>query len=242
MVSPYQQCDSGGWHCLVASAWRDRFTHHWLFPEFWGGRARPVTRGGRGSAWFVESDSLSAVLRHFSRGGMLRHLVEKHYVYTGSRRVRSHAEFHLLATLLAQGLPVPEPIAAGYQLKAGLFYQAALLMRRIPDARPLSDFSGPDYLAVWQKAGRCIRRFHDAGVYHADLNCMNVLVADEIYLIDFDRGEFRRQDRDTGWKQQNLDRLLRSVNKCLAGLGESERNRLWQNLMDGYHGSRPGQS
>lgn len=237
----YSEHNGQGWRCLVSGPWADRFSTDWLEPDFWGEQARPVTSGGRGSAWFVESDSLSAVLRHFSRGGLLRRLVEKHYVYTGPQRVRSHAEFLLLSDLHARGFPVPRPVASGYQLKAGLFYRAAILMCRIPDARPLSDFTGPDHLPLWREAGRCIRRFHDAGVYHADLNCMNILVADQIYLIDFDRGQLRGQGAgEAGWKQQNLDRLLRSVNKCLAAVEVTQQEALWQSLLSGY-GEEPTQ-
>lgn len=241
MQGGYSEYRHQGWSCLVSAPWKDAFSADWLMPEHWGDHAEPVTSGGRGSAWFIEADSLSAVLRHFSRGGLPRHLIEKHYLFTGRHRVRSVAEFLLLHELSERGLPVPRPIACGYRLRAGLTYCAAILMERIPDARPLSDYVEPDDESLWIQAGVCIRRFHDAGVYHADLNCMNILVADQIYLIDFDRGALRPKGAGVAaWKQKNLDRLLRSVNKCLAGVDGAVRDRLWKGLLQGYE--KPGQA
>jgi 3-deoxy-D-manno-octulosonic acid kinase len=235
MQGGYSEYRQQGWFCLVSAPWTASFSADWLLPEYWGQHAEPVTSGGRGSAWFIESDKLSAVLRHFSRGGLPRHLVEKHYLFTGRHRVRSVAEFLLLHELSERGLPVPRPIACGYRLRAGLSYRAAILMERIPDARPLSDYVGSDDESLWHQAGACIRRFHDAGVYHADLNCMNILVAEQIYLIDFDRGALRPKGAGAAaWKQKNLDRLLRSVNKCLAGADPAMRDQLWKALLLGY--------
>lgn len=235
MQGGYSEYRYQGWFCLVSTPWKDAFSSDWLMPEHWGQQAEPVTSGGRGSAWFIEAGTLSAVLRHFSRGGLPRHLIEKHYLFTGRQRVRSVAEFLLLHELAERGLPVPRPIACGYRLRGRLAYQAAILMERIPGARPLSDFARVEDRQVWQKAGACIRRFHDAGVYHADLNCMNILVADQVYLIDFDRGALEPKGAGRApWKQKNLDRLLRSVNKCLADIDDADREVLWQELLTGY--------
>jgi 3-deoxy-D-manno-octulosonic acid kinase len=238
MQGGYSEVRQRGWFCLVSAPWKDSFSADWLMPEHWGARAEQVTCGGRGSAWFIENGNLSAVLRHFSRGGLLRHLVEKHYIFIGCRRVRSAAEFLLLHELTERGLPVPRPIACGYRLWAGLTYRAAILVARIPDARPLAAYVKPGDEPLWYQVGACIRRFHDAGVYHADLNCMNILVADQVYLIDFDRGTLRPQDSGAAsWKQKNLGRLLRSVNKCLADVDGTVRERLWQGLLQGYERS-----
>ena len=41
-------------------------------------------------------------------------------------------------------------------------------------------------LVLWIDIGRCIRRFVDAGVHHADLNAHNVLLdsEDRVWLVD----------------------------------------------------------
>jgi 3-deoxy-D-manno-octulosonic acid kinase len=65
----------------------------------------------------------------------------------------------------------------------------------------------------WAEIGRVIRRFHNAGVWHADLNAHNVLLDANgaVTLIDFDRARFRPPAKR--WREVNLARLLRSLNK-----------------------------
>ena len=78
-------------------------------------------------------------------------------------------------------------------------------------------------------------RFHRAGVWHADLNAHNILVAEsQLYLIDFDRGE--RRPPDETWRIANLQRLRRSLVK-LGAMAESEavfERTLWQPLEQAY--------
>jgi 3-deoxy-D-manno-octulosonic acid kinase len=64
----------------------------------------------------------------------------------------------------------------------------------------------------WRKLGRLLRRFHDAGLDHADLNAHNILrdAGSGFWLIDFDQGRLRSQG---GWREGNLRRLLRSLRK-----------------------------
>jgi len=68
----------------------------------------------------------------------------------------------------------------------------------------------------WLAAGRCIRRFHDAGVQHADLNAHNVMLGEdgEVWLLDFDRGRLRRPGR---WQGRVIARLARSLSKLSSG-------------------------
>ncbi|SOB76696.1 3-deoxy-D-manno-octulosonic acid kinase [Marinobacter sp. LV10R510-11A] len=227
--------DTGGY--LVSHAVRESFQEAWFDPVFWGEQAVIVTKGGRGAAWFVHAPCGELVLRHFCRGGLPGRYIRRAYVFTHTDAVRSLAEFRLLNKLLKKGLPVPEPIAAGYCLRGPLLYHASLIIRRIPDAVPLSecvrDVSSGE---TWHAAGACVRRFHNAGVFHADLNCMNILVADQVYLIDFDRGRMMPEQAADGWKAKNISRLERSVKKCLEQLGAEERTQLWQDFLAGYLG------
>lgn len=224
---------AGGY--LVARSFRDRFCREWFDPAFWGDSAEPVATGGRGSAWFVSSGPDQLVLRHFCRGGLPGRFIRRDYIYTGTDAVRSFAEFRLLDKLFQDGFPVPEPIAADFRRRGLLFYRAALIVRRIPGASPLSEFTGSDCVRTWWDAGVCVRHFHEAGVFHADLNCTNILVADQIYLIDFDRGRILPSDHDDRWKAANISRLERSVKKLLASLDASLRDRLWQGFLAGYN-------
>lgn len=188
-----------------------------LDPAHWGEAASPVQDGGRGAAWFVRGEFGEGVLRQYRRGGLAAKLGRSTYLWLGEDRVRSLAEFRLLAGLRAERLPVPAPLLAGYW-KRGLRYRAAILVERIPGARPLASWLGAQAgAAPWEMVGTMLAAFHRAGVDHADLNAHNVLVDGDgkPWLIDFDRG--RRQSADGPWRQANLDRLARSLAKLSAG-------------------------
>lgn len=194
---------------------------------------------GRGRAWFIEDDAQSMVLRHYQRGGALAGLLGDKYLWPGLSNTRAWREWRLLAELFAQGLPVPQPLAA-HVLHNGLFYRADLLTRTIADSQSLSVRlqQQPLQASMWRAIGKLIRRFHLAGVYHADLNAHNILLdkAQAIYLIDFDKGKIMRPTADTSsWQQANLQRLQRSLNKLYAQQSSFEYTESdWDALMHGY--------
>jgi 3-deoxy-D-manno-octulosonic acid kinase len=188
-----------------------------LDPAHYGAAAVPVAAGGRGAAWFVPTDAGAAVLRHYRRGGLMARLGFQRYAWLGESRVRSLAEFRLLARLRERGLPVPAPLVAGYW-RSGLGYRAAILVERIAGARALSHWLGASAgEAPWEAVGAMLARFHQAGLDHADLNADNVLVdaAGRPWLIDFDRCVMRTGQG--GWRQRNLARLARSLHKLSGG-------------------------
>jgi hypothetical protein len=110
-------------------------------------------------------------------------------------------------------LPVPVPVAAGYQRDA-LGYVAGILTERLPQTHSLAEFMEAGALddTHWAAIGRTLRRFHDAGVHHADLAAGNILLDDRdaVWLIDFDRGRIRRPG---AWRMTVLARLGRSLAK-----------------------------
>jgi len=172
---------------------------------------------GRGTTHFIELNGKPCVLRHYRRGGLMRLLGDR-YLHGTLPQTRAWREWYLLANLVVQGLPVPRPVAARV-ITCGLFYRADLIMQRLGDACSLSQTleSGPLLSREqWQAIGQCIRRFHNAGVYHADLNAHNILLDtdDAVWLIDFDKGEIRTPSSD--WQQANLARLRRSLDKLSA--------------------------
>lgn len=168
---------------------------------------------GRGRAWFISLQEGPAVLRHYRRGGWMRILGDC-YLWLGLERTRALREWRLLAELTRLGLPVPRPLATQV-IRRGIVYRADIITRRIENSHSLAVRlkASPLSLQEWAGLGRCIRRFHDAGVYHADLNAQNILLDAQggIYLIDFDRGKIKGEGK--GWKHRNLARLLRSLNK-----------------------------
>jgi 3-deoxy-D-manno-octulosonic acid kinase len=204
-----------------------------LDPATWKLSATPVAAGGRGAAWFVEGGFGRGVLRRYRRGGLAARASRDAYLWLGEDRVRSFAEFHLLAALHAQGLPVPAPLLAGYW-RQGLGYRAAIVVERVDGASALAQYLGEPAADAWPAAGRAIARLHAAGVDHADLNAHNVLVdaAGEAWLIDFDRGRQRRPS--AGWREANLARLSRSLAK-LAGPGQDAWRQGFARLRTAYN-------
>lgn len=184
-------------------------------PTYWRARGIPLEElaGGRGTITFVHTGTSDWVLRHYRRGGFVARLFDDHYLWQGRDRTRSFREWRLLKRLFELGLPVPRPIAAAWQ-RRGAAYTADLITLRIPGARPLSQHLAEAALPErgWKRLGACVRRFHEAGVCHADLTAHNLLLdhTGHPWLLDFDRGRIRR---GRGWRMANLDRLLRSLNK-----------------------------
>ena len=186
--------------------------------DYW--RSRGALRefaAGRGSIQLIEDGTRSWVLRCYLRGGVAARFARDLYLWLGEERTRSFRELRLLDRLQSLGLPVPPPVAARYR-RAGIAYRADLITVRLPGARSLEDAlaAGPLDDARWAAIGRCLRRFHDAGVHHADLNARNVMLGDalEVWVLDFDRGRLRRPGP---WRERVLDRLARSLAKSEKG-------------------------
>ena len=189
----------------------------WFSPGHWGDAAQPVSEGGRGGAWFLQTGEGDAVLRHYLRGGWMASLSRDGHLWRGINRVRSFHEFRLLRALRAKKLPVPLPFAAWYR-REGLHYQAAILMQRLPGVRSLAALAREGE-APWEAAGELVARFHRAGLDHADLNAHNILFDGEGrgWMIDFDRSRLRIPA--TGWREANLQRLHRSLRKRRGARG-----------------------
>ena len=188
-------------------------------------QVKRVENGGRGQAWFMMFDHLSAVYRQYQRGGLVAKANQQTYFSLNIERTRSVSEWRLLDKMYEMGLPVPQPIAAGvsrWPFAFSPFYRAQILVSRIADVQTLDQLLVKQALtdSQWKSIGQCVRKFHSAGVYHADLNANNILLNGEgkVYLIDFDKSELRdksrnKQNSTTTWMQENLLRLKRSLLK-----------------------------
>ena len=207
-------------------------------PAYWGARGelQEVSRG-RGSAWFIAAGTTQWALRHYRRGGFIAHVSADRYVWAGESRVRAFVEWRLLQALVRLELPVPRPVAARYQ-RRGLLYRCDLITRRIPAALPMSVRLERDALpeTTWRAIGATVARLHAAGVDHADLNAHNILLddADQVSVIDFDRGRLRAAGAPGAWAVRNLTRLRRSLTKINAHFGGRE----WGWLLGGYSSAR----
>jgi 3-deoxy-D-manno-octulosonic acid kinase len=182
-------------------------SEEWFEPRFWQARGElDGSARGRGATYFIRADQRRFVLRHYRRGGLMARLFGDHYRWRDEQSTRPFAEWQLTY--------------------------------RLPTVGSLAECLRTGALSVvtWIAIGRCIRRFHDFGVCHADLNAHNVLLSEEgVYLIDFDRCLLRKPGL---WCDGNLVRLRRSLEKVSWGMpperfSESD----WHGLLDGYRQS-----
>ncbi len=211
----------------------ERFTAEgWLHAEILTG---PLQSGGRGNTMFVGNVPRQFVLRHYRRGGLLGRFVRDSYIFSGEDLTRSFMEWRLLDKLAANNMNVPRPAAARF-CRRGTIYTADLITVRIPDVVALSQYIADEDRGeeFWQSLGASIWKFHEAGVYHADMNAYNVQVDNDgdIWMLDFDKGALKPPGP---WQQETLSRLHRSLEKVSSldpQLHFCAAN--WEQLLAGY--------
>lgn len=198
-----ERVDDPGWELFDRACWQAR-------------GALTAHSGGRGSIHFIEDRGRHWALRRYLRGGVIASLVRERFLFLGEERTRSFRELRLLAALLQMGLPVPAPVAAGYR-RGACTYVAELITERLVGAASLIETlrAGRMNDSTWKAIGRCLWRFHDAGVQHADLTANNIMLGGngEVWVLDFDRGRLRKPG---SWRGRVLDRLARSLAKLAA--------------------------
>lgn len=208
-------------------------TPAWFDSAHW--KPHDAAAAGRGGVAFVDTPAGECALRHYRRGGFVANMSKDAYLWTGAERTRAFREFRLLADLHDRGLPVSPPVAARY-LRAGLAYRADLLTRRVRgDTLAALLAQGCLDAAIAARVGCTIADFHATGVWHADLNAHNIIVAADgaVTLIDFDRGRLRAPR--LAWQQANLQRLLRSLRKLgTRRVGDFDAH-FWHPLLAAYH-------
>jgi 3-deoxy-D-manno-octulosonic acid kinase len=217
----------------------DRIQHpgtHLFEPDYWEGQGAVAGEAmGRGRVFLLETDFGPAVLRQNLRGGWAARFSRDRYRFSGFESSRPVLEFGLLETLSVAGLPVPEPLAA-MCMRDGAFYTGWLITSRLMNVTPLADLiaNHRDEPGLWAATGACIRRFHDFGLIHADLNARNILVdsSDRIFLIDFDRSRIRQGDSSAFGA--NLRRLHRSLQKLWPKTFRASLEPCWTALLEGY--------
>lgn len=209
----------------------------WFDRDWWAQRGQVrAADEGRGAAVFIQADGRRLVLRPYRRGGWMAVLSSDRYRWHDAESTRSYQEWHLLYLMRHAGLPVPAPIAARYRRVGRFSYRADLLTEQVPQVSSLAARirSAALPLMDWVAIGRCLRRFHDEGVCHADLNAYNVLLGEgqAVWLIDFDRAQLRRPGL---WCDANLVRLRRSIEKIVDRLpAERFSDADWATMLNAY--------
>ena len=226
-----------GWRVLVrrgAEGWVSRVVRGEEQPVavVQGGRARHAVVAGPGGG--------RVVVRRYLRGGLLRHLNRELYF----RGHRAFEELRVTERARQAGVAVPEVVFAAERHR-GLAYSALLGTRLIEEAAGADRWIAGDAdpaLAALRAAGDQIRRMHDAGIAHPDLNLRNLLVSGAggsdgvgVHLIDFDRARVTAHPTSRSRRARDLLRLARSARKLGVPL-EGER---WRALGEGYGAGWP---
>ena len=145
---------------------------------------------GRNPVSSLELEGIGpVVIKHYRRGGLVRHLMKRRY-FTG-RKTRCQSEYDLLCSVRDLGIHAPEPVAFAY--RGRLVYLAWLITRQIEHPQSLARISLKD-----EKRARRVMKsvvaqsllLIDHHIRHVDLHPGNVVVDrdDRVFLLDFDRG------------------------------------------------------
>jgi 3-deoxy-D-manno-octulosonic acid kinase len=174
---------------------------------------------GRGKAPSVALDpQTSMVMRRYRHGGLFGWLTGPLFLGPG----RPLNELRVNARAEASGAPVPRVLCLVLWPEFGPFWSAVIGTQEERLARELQDVllasPAPLRVALSRSTGTAIRRLHDSGVEHRDLQLRNILVAENggprIVVVDLDRAQFHRYGLvPIAGRARNLGRLARSAVK-----------------------------
>jgi 3-deoxy-D-manno-octulosonic acid kinase len=170
--------------------------------------------GGRASVQINQIPGLgSVVIKHYTRGGLIRHLVKQRYVKWG--KTRCQLEYDILNKVIDISVGAPKPVAYAYQGR--LCYRCWLVTREIEQQQTLARLSLTDVDRAFAVIGQIadnIATLIQNQILHVDLHPGNVLVDSNsrVYLIDFDKARYSNQNKDK-LRDKYLSRWGRAVIK-----------------------------
>jgi 3-deoxy-D-manno-octulosonic acid kinase len=170
--------------------------------------------GGRSSVTIAQLEGIgSVVIKHYTRGGIIRYIVRRSYVKWG--KTRSQLEYEALQKVGSLGVNVPEPIAYAYLGR--FFYRAWLVTREINQQKTLAELSrideGQARIAMKEVVTQVATLIRN-NIHHADLHPGNILVknADRVFILDFDKSSLSKGNRNK-LRDKYLRRWRRAVAK-----------------------------
>jgi 3-deoxy-D-manno-octulosonic acid kinase len=165
--------------------------------------------------------SFDLIARQYRRGGLLRRL--RRDVFRSPSRFLNELRIH--ARVRELGVPAPEPLGVIAVVSPGRSgWQGFLVTRRLVGVTGLAEWLcqtlPPERLSLAQELGRGLRCLHRAGIFYADLQIHNVLVAaGRPFFIDFDKSRLFPTPLSESQRRANLYRFARSLEKfrCRGG-------------------------
>ena len=194
------------------------------------------------------------LVRRFTHGGLLRWLTGRRFLDPA----RPFRELRLSEDLRRRGIRTPQIVAARARPASVAGWTLELVSRRVESVVDLAqvlerlrkrELVRRRVAPLLVELGRFLRRLHDEGLYHADLQPANLLVNRaalegediELWVLDLDRSRLGPplaiSERCT-----NLARLLRHVLRRSEEQGPSLARTDWVRVLRGYEpqpSSRP---
>jgi len=189
---------------------------------------------GRGKVAFVETDAGSVMLKQLRRGGVAGPIWRERFP---SRR-RLMANLTLPALARERGIATPPAVALLLIASGPSLWRGWLAVRTVPGAVDFIDRvrERPPTHDEWAEALGAVRRLHDAGFGHPDLNLGNLMVdaAGDIWVIDLDRCRVRAGGLEPDARITAIRRIERSYHKtCLLNGLDPDSRIDWLELYSG---------
>jgi len=178
------------------------------------------------------------LVRQYRRGGVLRAVNREKYL---SPR-RPLDEIRISREAAARGVPVARAVGAIVRARPP-FWLCSLATEEIEDALDLGEYicwlpaAPPREILVEKRqiihaTAKAIRKMHDAGLYHADLQVKNILIRRstrgvEVFFVDLDKSTINGS-LPQRLRARNLRRLNRSIMKmqrALPAIDDDDRRR-----------------
>ena len=170
--------------------------------------------GGRSAVTKARLEDLeSVVVKYYTRGGLIRHLVKRRYLKWG--KPRCQVEYEVLRKVRSVGVNAPEPIAYAYQ--GNIFYKAWLVTREIVQPQTLAELGRLDEqhaCLVMKEVIEQVATLMNHSILHVDLHPGNVVVdsGGRVFLLDFDKAYTCAQNRNK-LRERYLSRWRRAIIK-----------------------------
>ena len=180
---------------------------------------RLLRSGGGGSGRGASAILGGWRLKRFRRGGLTAPLWRDRYP-RASRLVRALAASGEAAR---RGVPTPAAVALLVERDRGPLVRGYLATEEIEGAEDLARRAvrGAATVRDVEEAMRAVRRMHDRGVVHPDLNLGNLmmLAAGPVHVVDLDRVTFTGGPVSERRRRQALRRIARSCAKLTGSPG-----------------------
>lgn len=178
------------------------------------------------------------LIRECRRGGVLRFVNKTRHLspYRALREIRIGEE------AAQRGVPVVRAVAA--IIRAGRpFWTCSLVTEEIEETIDLAEYvcwlpATPPREILKEKrdiidaVGRAVRKMHDAGLYHADLQAGNILVRRsttgvDVFFVDLDKSFIRPRlpDRLRAHNLRRLNRSIMKMQRALPPMDDDDRRR-----------------